>query len=301
MFPESGTRPRPRARAATIPTVPNSIAARRTRIEIWMPSCAAATRTASVRTKAKTARPNRSPPLKPALSACVAARLESLPGERDDQVHVALQGGKAQDAQGRGDPGQNDPPEQHVADYKGRAPPEAYPLQRSSRPRGLEKVIEPDPLQESGAQTLQNARHEEGEHEHQAGADQPRGKPGKSSPQSLQGVGHGQTPLHARPRTPPAGAGGIHTSLHRHLVHSVTGIRPSESLPDLLAIQGPAARIAGASRARSSAGRAPPSHGGGHEFESRRVHPQNLSFTPGARCGQQWSGVISIPLTVTEC
>jgi hypothetical protein len=33
-----------------------------------------------------------------------------------------------------------------------------------------------------------------------------------------------------------------------------------------------AARIAEPSRARSSVGRAPPSHGGGHEFESRRVH-----------------------------
>jgi hypothetical protein len=39
-----------------------------------------------------------------------------------------------------------------------------------------------------------------------------------------------------------------------------------------LAIRDPAARIAEASRARSSVGRAPPSHGGGHEFESRRVH-----------------------------
>ena len=34
-----------------------------------------------------------------------------------------------------------------------------------------------------------------------------------------------------------------------------------------------AARIAEVFRARSSVGRAPPSHGGGHEFESRRVHP----------------------------
>src|ERR687895_1974785 len=39
-----------------------------------------------------------------------------------------------------------------------------------------------------------------------------------------------------------------------------------------LAIRGPAARIAEAPGARSSVGRAPPSHGGGHEFESRRVH-----------------------------
>jgi hypothetical protein len=43
-----------------------------------------------------------------------------------------------------------------------------------------------------------------------------------------------------------------------------------------LAIRAPAARIAEASRARSSVGRAPPSHGGGHEFESRRVHLRNL-------------------------
>jgi hypothetical protein len=45
-----------------------------------------------------------------------------------------------------------------------------------------------------------------------------------------------------------------------------------------LAIQAPAARIAEASRARSSVGRAPPSHGGGHEFESRRVHSENPGF-----------------------
>src|SRR5919107_3886313 len=43
-------------------------------------------------------------------------------------------------------------------------------------------------------------------------------------------------------------------------------------LAPCLAILAPAARIAWASRARSSVGRAPPSHGGGHEFESRRVH-----------------------------
>jgi hypothetical protein len=39
-----------------------------------------------------------------------------------------------------------------------------------------------------------------------------------------------------------------------------------------LAIQDAAARIAEASRARSSVGRAPPSHGGGQGFESPRVH-----------------------------
>src|SRR5918997_2410652 len=46
-------------------------------------------------------------------------------------------------------------------------------------------------------------------------------------------------------------------------------------LAPCLAILAPAARIAWASRARSSVGRAPPSHGGGHEFESRRVHSEN--------------------------
>src|SRR5215212_168665 len=40
-----------------------------------------------------------------------------------------------------------------------------------------------------------------------------------------------------------------------------------------LAIRGPAARIAEAPGARSSVGRAPPSHGGGQGFESPRVHP----------------------------
>src|SRR5215207_5426996 len=39
-----------------------------------------------------------------------------------------------------------------------------------------------------------------------------------------------------------------------------------------LAIRGPAARIAEAPGARSSVGRAPPSHGGGQGFESPRVH-----------------------------
>ncbi len=43
-----------------------------------------------------------------------------------------------------------------------------------------------------------------------------------------------------------------------------------------LEFQALTARIAGVSWARSSVGRAPPSHGGGHEFESRRVHPKNL-------------------------
>src|SRR3712207_354446 len=42
-----------------------------------------------------------------------------------------------------------------------------------------------------------------------------------------------------------------------------------------LAIRGPAARIAEAPGARSSVGRAPPSHGGGQGFESPRVHPRN--------------------------
>ena len=42
-----------------------------------------------------------------------------------------------------------------------------------------------------------------------------------------------------------------------------------------LAIRVPAARIAEASRARSSVGRAPPSHGGGQGFESPRVHSRN--------------------------
>src|ERR671920_1091864 len=43
-------------------------------------------------------------------------------------------------------------------------------------------------------------------------------------------------------------------------------------LAPCLAILAPAARIAWASRARSSVGRAPPSHGGGQGFESPRVH-----------------------------
>src|ERR671917_475497 len=50
-------------------------------------------------------------------------------------------------------------------------------------------------------------------------------------------------------------------------------------LAPCLAILAPAARIAWASRARSSVGRAPPSHGGGHEFESRRVHSEIPLFT----------------------
>ena len=44
------------------------------------------------------------------------------------------------------------------------------------------------------------------------------------------------------------------------------------SFAPCLAIRTPAATIAEALWARSSVGRAPPSHGGGHEFESRRVH-----------------------------
>src|SRR5829696_2425796 len=52
-----------------------------------------------------------------------------------------------------------------------------------------------------------------------------------------------------------------------------------------LAIRGPAARIAEAPGARSSVGRAPPSHGGGHEFESRRVHFRNpLKHTLNCAC-----------------
>jgi hypothetical protein len=43
-----------------------------------------------------------------------------------------------------------------------------------------------------------------------------------------------------------------------------------------LAIRGLAARIAEAPGARSSVGRAPPSHGGGQGFESPRVHLRNL-------------------------
>jgi hypothetical protein len=43
-----------------------------------------------------------------------------------------------------------------------------------------------------------------------------------------------------------------------------------------LAIRVPAATIAEPSRARSSVGRAPPSHGGGQGFESPRVHSSNL-------------------------
>ena len=41
-----------------------------------------------------------------------------------------------------------------------------------------------------------------------------------------------------------------------------------------LAIRAPTARIAGVLWARSSVGRAPPSHGGGQGFESPRVHPE---------------------------
>jgi hypothetical protein len=66
-----------------------------------------------------------------------------------------------------------------------------------------------------------------------------------------------------------------------------------------LANRSPAARISDASWARSSVGRAPPSHGGGHEFESRRVHSQKLLSIGQTRYRHQRPRVIFGPLTVT--
>src|SRR5829696_2168972 len=59
---------------------------------------------------------------------------------------------------------------------------------------------------------------------------------------------------------------------HRRLRQVTTDESRAMHFAPCLAIRGPAARIAEASGARSSVGRAPPSHGGGQGFKSPRVH-----------------------------
>src|SRR5215211_1300938 len=65
-----------------------------------------------------------------------------------------------------------------------------------------------------------------------------------------------------------------------------------------------AARIAEVFRARSSVGRAPPSHGGGHEFESRRVHflfrrVCRINVKTSKRAGV-WTALFDDNLTTTQ-
>ena len=62
---------------------------------------------------------------------------------------------------------------------------------------------------------------------------------------------------------------------HRRLRQVTTDESGATPFAPCLAIRGLAARIAEAPGARSSVGRAPPSHGGGQGFESPRVHSGN--------------------------
>src|SRR5215218_7508211 len=79
---------------------------------------------------------------------------------------------------------------------------------------------------------------------------------------------------------------------HRRLRQVTTDRSRAMPFAPCLAIRGPAARIAEASGARSSVGRAPPSHGGGQGFESPRVHsssPLRQAHNPVHRQGPEWS------------
>jgi hypothetical protein len=79
----------------------------------------------------------------------------------------------------------------------------------------------------------------------------------------------------------PGTAPGVSLQVHiqdLRLRQAATDESGAMTFAPCLAIQVPAATIAEPSRARSSVGRAPPSHGGGHEFESRRVHSEKVLF-----------------------
>jgi hypothetical protein len=81
----------------------------------------------------------------------------------------------------------------------------------------------------------------------------------------------------ARTRLPmtPGTAPGVSLQVHiqdLRLRQAATDESGAMTFAPCLAIQVPAATIAEPSRARSSVGRAPPSHGGGQGFEPPRVH-----------------------------
>jgi hypothetical protein len=73
----------------------------------------------------------------------------------------------------------------------------------------------------------------------------------------------------------PGTAPGVSLQVHiqdLRLRQAATDESGAMTFAPCLAIQVPAATIAEPSRARSSVGRAPPSHGGGQGFKSPRVH-----------------------------
>src|SRR5215207_1022669 len=120
-------------------------------------------------------------------------------GEVDDLVHGVFQGREAQDAQGARHPGEHHAPQDHVPHQPRWAAVVAELPQGVGDPGTLEKLFEPDGLQESGNHSPQHERHDQRHDQHHERAHEPRDELRRHVHQiphhSVQGVRHRASPL----------------------------------------------------------------------------------------------------------
>src|SRR5215212_2215087 len=117
-------------------------------------------------------------------------RHEGAAREVDDLVHGALQGGEPEDAKGAGHPGQHDAPEQNGADQaRGAALVPELP-EGVGGPRPLEEILEPEALEETGRQPLEEQSHDERHQERHRGADEARHELGQRAHKVVGGLRH---------------------------------------------------------------------------------------------------------------